>query len=166
MTASLSGTRVLVLSDHNGLSRVIELTLTGPMKVVRLVSSTTWQLQNQAEVEDLDLIVVAMSSPSNDPITALSQLSLAGRLKAVPILIISDNPDRQRPANRIIHHLDFPFDIDAFCDKVKEILHGKVKEPSSLTVKVDKTTSLEQERMPSHQIGHVDYGRQAEYWLG
>ncbi|MBN1890521.1 MAG: hypothetical protein JW850_21185 [Thermoflexales bacterium] len=166
MTASLSGKRVLVLSDHNGLSRVIELTLTGPMKVVRLVSSANWQLQNQAKDDDLDLIVVAMSSPSNDPITTLSQLSLTGRLKSVPILIISDSSERQVPANRVVHHLDFPFDIDAFCDKVKEILHGKVKEPPALTIKADKTTGLEQETVPNRKIGRIDYGRQAEYWLG
>jgi DNA-binding NtrC family response regulator len=162
---SLDGKHILVLSDHNGLSKAIELTLTGPMKVVRLVSSADWQL-NQAEADKLDLVVVAMSSPSNDPVTVLSQLSLARHLKSVPILIISDNSDHPAPTNRAIHHLDFPFDIDSFCDKVKEILHGKVKEPPSLTVKVDKASSSGQETASSRKIGRLDYGRQAEYWLG
>jgi len=73
---------------------------------------------------DFDLIVVAMSSPTSEPVVALARASLAGQIGQVPLLIISDRPFHSDPNDRIIH-LDFPFDIDGLCDKVKEVLQVK-----------------------------------------
>jgi hypothetical protein len=79
-------------------------------------------------VGDFDLIVVAMSSPSSEPVVALSRASLAGRIGQVPLLIISDRPFHSEPDDQITH-LDFPFDIDRLHDKVREILQ-KNPEPT------------------------------------
>jgi DNA-binding response OmpR family regulator len=122
MGADLAGKRVLVLSDNDILSRAIELNLKqSHLKVVRLALSSPGQRGSQAEVGDFDLIVVAMSSPTNEPIVALARASLAGRIGQVPLLIISDRPFHSDPDDQIIH-LDFPLVIDGLHDKVKEIL--------------------------------------------
>jgi len=76
---------------------------------------------NQAEMGDFDLIVVAMSSSTSEPIVALARASLAGRIGQVPLLIISDRPFHSEPDDQIAH-LDFPFDIDGLHNKVKDIL--------------------------------------------
>lgn len=122
MSTDLAGKRVLVLSDNDGLSRAIELNLKhSHLKVVKLVPSSLGQQGNQAEVGDFDLIVVAMSSPTSEPVVALARTSLAERIGQVPLLIISDRPFHSDPDDQIIH-LDFPFDIDGLHDKVQEIL--------------------------------------------
>lgn len=141
MVANLTRKRVLVLSDNDGLSRAIELNLKhSQLEVVKLplssprqqhpepASSRTCQGDdgrgNQTEVGDLDLIVVAMSSPTSEPVVALARASLTGRIGQVPLLIISDRPFHSDPDDRIIH-LDFPFDIDGLHDKVEEILQNR-----------------------------------------
>jgi DNA-binding response OmpR family regulator len=125
MAADLAGKRVLVLSDNDGLSRAIELNLErSGLEVVKLALSSPGQRGRQAEVGDFDLIVVAMSSPTNEPVVALAKASLAGLIGQVPILIISDRPFHSDPDDQIIH-MDFPFDIDKLYDKVKEILQGE-----------------------------------------
>ena len=129
MGADLAGKRVLVLSDNDGLSRAIGLNLKhSHLEVVRLVPSSPRQrcpeerrTGSQAAVGDVDLIVVAMSSPTSEPVVALARASLAGRIGQVPLLIISDRPFHSDPDDQIIH-LDFPFDIDGLRDKVQEIL--------------------------------------------
>jgi hypothetical protein len=129
MGANLAGKRVLVLSDNDGLSRAIELNLEhSDLQVVKFALSSPRQrcpeerrAGSQNEVSDFDLIVVAMSSPTSEPVVALYRASLTGRIGQVPLLIISDRPFHSDPDDRIIH-LDFPFDIDGLHDKVEEIL--------------------------------------------
>jgi hypothetical protein len=146
MGADLAGKRVLVLSDNDGLSRAIKLNLErSDLEVVKLALNSPGQQRpelrpepnrravegrcpepvkgrgNQAEMGDFDLIVVAMSSSTSEPIVALARASLAGRIGQVPLLIISDRPFHSEPDDQIAH-LDFPFDIDGLYDKVKDIL--------------------------------------------
>ena len=128
MVADLARKRVLVLSDNDGLSRAIELNLNRHLEVVRLTLSSPRQRESQAELGDFDMIVVAMSLPTSEPVVALARASLAGRIGQVPLLIISDRPFHSDLDDQIIH-LDFPFDIDGLHDKVKEILQ-RGSEPS------------------------------------
>jgi hypothetical protein len=137
MGARSARKRVLVLSDNDGLSRAIELNLKhNHLEVIRLALSSPGQRcpepvegrGSQAEVGDFDLIVVAMSSPTSEPVVALARASLAGRIGQVPLLIISDRPFHSDLDDQIIH-LDFPFDIDGLHDKVKKILQ-RVSEPT------------------------------------
>lgn len=123
MVTGLVEKKVLVLSDNEGLSRAIELNLNGrlDLKVVRVASNSQGQQKCQAEIGDCDLVVVAMSSPTSEPVAALARASLAERIGRVPLLIISDKPFDSDPENRIIH-LGFPFDIDGLHNKVEEIL--------------------------------------------
>lgn len=128
MVADLARKRVLVLSDNDGLSRAIESNLNSHLEVVRLTLSSPGQRESQAELGDFDMIVVAMSLPTSEPVVALARASLAGRIGQVPLLIISDRPFHSDLDDQIIH-LDFPFDIDGLHDKVKEILQ-RDSEPS------------------------------------
>jgi len=128
MVADLARKRVLVLSDNDGLSRAIESNLNSHLEVVRLTLSSPGQRESQAELGDFDMIVVAMSLPTSEPVVALARASLAGRIGQVPLLIISDRPFHSDLDDQIIH-LDFPFDIDGLHDKVKEILQ-RGSEPS------------------------------------
>ena len=122
MGTDLDGKHVLVLSDNDGLARAIEVNLCDPyLKVTRIVLNPTGRPTNEAERGDYDLIVVALSSPANEPVVALAWASLAGRVGQVPFLIISDRPFRSDPADRIAH-LYFPFDIDRLHGRVSEIL--------------------------------------------
>jgi hypothetical protein len=134
MGTDLARKRVLVLSDNDGLSRAIKLNLErSDLEVVKLALNSPGQRcpepnrravkgrGNQAEMGDFDLIVVAMSSSTSEPIVALARASLAGRIGQVPLLIISDRPFHSDPDDQIVH-LDFPFDIDGLHDKVKAIL--------------------------------------------
>jgi DNA-binding response OmpR family regulator len=128
MVADLARKRVLVLSDNDGLSRAIESNLNSHLEVVRLTLSSPGQRESQAELGDFDMIVVAMSLPTSEPVVALARASLAGRIGQVPLLIISDRPFHSDLDDQIIH-LDFPFDIGGLHDKVKEILQ-RGSEPS------------------------------------
>jgi DNA-binding response OmpR family regulator len=124
MVADLVGKTVLVLSDNEGLSRAIELNLErSDLEVIRFASSSPGQWGSQAEVGDFDLIVVAMSSPTSEPVVTLARASLAGLIGQVPLLIISDRPFHSEPDDQITH-LDFPYDLDRLHDKVEEILQG------------------------------------------
>lgn len=127
MGADLSGKRVLILSDNDGLSRAIELNLNRHLgvEIVTLAPSSLEQRGSPADNGDFDLIVVAMSSPTSEPVVALARASLARRIGQVPLLIISDRLFRSDPEAQIIH-LGFPFDIDRLQDKVRELLQ---KEP-------------------------------------
>jgi hypothetical protein len=125
MMVDLAGKRVLVLSDNDRLSRAIELNLNHRMevKVLRSVASPPVQDRSQAEVADFDLIVVAMISPTSEPVVALARASLAGRIGQVPLLIISERPFDLDPYVPIVH-LDFPFNAHALHDRVQELLQG------------------------------------------
>jgi hypothetical protein len=171
MAANPANKRILVLSDNDGLSRAIKSNVSGPLEIVRLVPGSPVQQESQTEMGDFDLIVVAMSSPSHDPLIALSRVSLIGRIRQVPILIISEKPLHPVPGDRIVH-LDFPFEVDQFRTLVQEILHGgpcvhsQVTSPVPLLAhsKAETQIPLRVERGIDGTSELVD--RKQEYWLG
>ena len=115
--------RILVVSDDKRLSRAIELNLNSRL-AVDIVMDATGPLEQAAgrmKNDDLDLIVVAASSPSSEPVVALARARLAHHIGRIPILLISDRP--VAPAlDTKIDHLAYPFDISELCEAVKEIL--------------------------------------------
>jgi DNA-binding response OmpR family regulator len=123
MVADETTKRVLVVSDDSRLSRAIELNLNSRLAVT-VVIATTGLAEQRADRKQKDnpaLIVVAMSSPSSEPVVALTRAGLTHHIGRVPILLISDRP--VCPAlDTKIGHLEYPFGIDALRDKVAEIL--------------------------------------------
>jgi hypothetical protein len=101
---------------------VIEFSLENDgLEVIKSVSGSWQQGEWQSEVADVDLIIVAMSSPASQPAAVLARASVAGRVGQVPLLLISDRPFRSDSEGQIAH-LDFPFEIDGLYDKVEKIL--------------------------------------------
>ncbi len=123
MSTDLAGKRVLVLSDNSGLARAVELNLTYHLKmeVIRFVSSPSLQSEDTAKAGDFDLLVLAISSPANEPVVALARASLTEKVGRIPLLIISDRPFFSEPEDQIAH-LDFPFSVDTLQNKVGEML--------------------------------------------
>jgi len=113
--------KALVLSDNENLSRAIEISLDILLnvKVINLTPSSSEKLGNANS--NVDLIVMAMSSPNDEPVWTLTRALLARQVGQVPLLIISDRPFDSDP-NVNIFHLDFPFGIDGLRAKVREIL--------------------------------------------
>jgi hypothetical protein len=124
--AGLAGKRVLVLSDNEGLSRAIKLNLNSSLeiKIIKYTSELPEKWDTQTKMNDFDLIVLAMSSPTSEPVVALAKASLIGQIGQTPLLIISDRPFDSEPEHRITH-LNFPFDIDKLCRQVNEILQAE-----------------------------------------
>jgi hypothetical protein len=144
------------------------------MEVMRLVLNPKLQQNHRAGSGDFDLIVVAMSSPNREPMSVLSKIPLSERTKPVPILIISDNPSYTEADKQSIHHLDFPFAIDAFCDKVQEILHTEPLTDINRHLTSESTTTLLSNNLSlgvvktgrKSTIDVKEYTQQTEYWVG
>jgi hypothetical protein len=66
-------------------------------------------------------MVVALSSPTREPAEVLSKTRLAEQVGQVPLLVISDRPLEPLPKGQIIH-LNLPFEVDEFHDKLRELL--------------------------------------------
>jgi len=122
MVTSWAKKKVILLSDDDSLTRVVELALNKRLvtKIGKISSEGT---ENLIEACDFDLIIVAASSPTSEPVVILAQASLARCIGRVPILIISDKPFQPDPDARI-YHLDFPFKLPTLYSTVEEILQG------------------------------------------
>lgn len=62
----------------------------------------------EANALPLQLVVLALSNSSSEPVVILDQLGLTGIVGTVPLLIISDRPF-QAGFGRRIFHMPFPF---------------------------------------------------------
>ena len=125
MGLGLGRKRVLILSDNEGLSRAIALNLDSclEVKTARLEPKSQRHWRPQTDSDNFDLMIVAMSSPTSEPVVTLARASLAAQVGRVPLLIISDRPFDSTPEDQITH-LDFPFDIDRLCYTVRKMLHS------------------------------------------
>ncbi len=125
MAVDAAKKRILVLSDDDRLSRAIALNLTNPqVEIARFMVNGAHgegKRHGQAAIGHCDLIVMAMSSPSSEPVVVLGKASLGGRIGQVPLLIISDRPFDSDADNKITH-LDYPFDANHLGHVVKDIL--------------------------------------------
>lgn len=133
MNYDLTGKKVLIISDNGGLARVVELNLS--IRLGMHVSKYETGTVDKDLTSDLDLLVLAISSPSKEPIVELARASLVERIGRVPLLIISDRPFQSEPGEPIVH-LDFPFSIDALESKAREVM-CKNKELDLAKVKQD-----------------------------
>jgi hypothetical protein len=84
--------------------------------------SSNKPVKEHTELVDLDLVIVALSSPFKDPIQVLSEATLEEAVEETPLLTISRQPPQVLRGERVTH-LGFPFDIEAFQIKVSAILY-------------------------------------------
>jgi len=123
IATGLLGKRVIVLGDHQSLCRAIELSFKSllKMEVVETSPGALVQREGRRGAGDLDLMVMATSSPDSEPIVTLARTSLLENIGRVPLLMISDRPFNSDRDTKIFY-LRFPFDSGQLCDKVSEIL--------------------------------------------
>ena len=117
---------ILVLSDSELLSNVIWANLQQSYLKVYHRNPTDNKISALPNNESsgnskFDLIIVASSSPTTEPVVALAEAALGDQIGHTPLLIISN---RNFTANheKQIFHLDFPFDSGALHHKVLTLL--------------------------------------------
>jgi hypothetical protein len=123
VSVDLAGKRIAVLSDNDGLAQAIKVSLGGclNLEIVRDVLSPPVPRKNEFKNGKFDLILVAASLPTSEPVVMLARASLAQKIGQVPLLIVSDRPFDAGESTRFFH-LGFPVNANRLCDKVKEIL--------------------------------------------
>lgn len=115
--------RIFVLTDSDLLYTIIKanlqqpnlrLALHNPFANSRSVEARANLVQTNCNHQGdpfsaVDLIIIAHSAHTSEPVVTLAQAKLANQIGRIPILIISDRPFEARPIQQI-YHLDFPFD--------------------------------------------------------
>lgn len=118
----MAAKNVLVLSDDDLLSRVVELTLDEyALQVIPIPAGSAECQAADLDLEAVDLVILALGSLSSEPVVALAKTSLTNAIGHVPLLVISSKrfqPDTHVP----IYHLDFPFDVRELQVKVRQAL--------------------------------------------
>jgi len=112
--------KLLVLSDNDKLFRTLELNLQGHWQATRCQELS--RDQPLARAGDYDLIVVATSFPTSEPIVMMARAGLTECIGTVPLLIISERAFIREPKTRICH-LDFPFSSDMLYNAIRAALH-------------------------------------------
>ncbi len=123
---------VIILSDHQGLARLIEFALHKELSVIRIDPSLPQESSKLLAASSssykhkaIAMIVVALSAHDSEPLVGLAQAGLEECIGKVPILIISDRPFQ--PAIDVqIAHLTFPFLFDELSEKVQAMLQGEL----------------------------------------
>jgi hypothetical protein len=130
MTNDPMGKSILVLCDYDALYAAIELKLSAMPEahVTRLRSTLAERPKGPFPAGDFDLIIVATTSPTSDPLSMLSKTSLLHRVGKSPLLIISEQPTRSE-SDEDISYLNFPFDMDELTRTVSQIL-GRRPQPA------------------------------------
>jgi hypothetical protein len=127
--------RVLILTDSDLLFHIIKanlqrphlrLKLRNPIPVAQSFEAAVNVVQtandNQTDpFSEIDLIIVAHSAHTSEPIVTLAQAHLADQIGRIPILIISDRPFDAKPVEQI-YHLDFPFNSVELRYTVEDLL--------------------------------------------
>jgi len=123
VSPDLARRKALVLSDNDGLARAIKAHISHRLdvEVVRMDVNAERQMEVEEKPAEFDLMVVALSSPTREPAEVLSKTRLAEQVGQVPLLVISDRPLEPLPKGQIIH-LNLPFEVDEFHDKLRELL--------------------------------------------
>ncbi|MBN1937685.1 MAG: hypothetical protein JW934_23710 [Anaerolineae bacterium] len=116
---------VLVLSDDDLLSQVIELTLDEYVLQVIPIPTGSSECQTAGpDLTDIDLVILALGSLNSEPVVALAKTSLTNVIGQIPLLIISSK--RFQPDTSVsISHLDFPFDVRELQVQVRKALRQR-----------------------------------------
>jgi hypothetical protein len=128
--------RIFVLTDSDLLFNIIKANLQQPKLRLGLHNpfSGAQPVETKANLvqtacgdhqgdpfSEVDLIIVAHSAHTSEPVVTLAQAHLANQIGQIPILIISDRPFEARPIQQI-YHLDFPFDSAKLRQTVEDLL--------------------------------------------
>ena len=121
---------ILVLSDTLELSRAV---------TVNLLTEPGLQVWNPVDTADpalpeaFALIIVALASPSSEPVSVLGRAGLANHVGQTPLLIIHPQGFQSDPAGRIFC-LEFPFEVENLRKLVQEIVLKIKKENNNVNL--------------------------------
>jgi DNA-binding response OmpR family regulator len=121
MPTNVPESRIAIVSDNDRLAQALEMALNKRWQVVRLATPA----HASAASANAQLIIVALSLPSSEPIVTLARASLAEHIGRVPILVISEKPFRSDPQAKITH-LDFPYSIERLYLRVAQALQPEL----------------------------------------
>lgn len=121
---------ILLIGDNRFLLRLVATNM-APLTATALLlgadSRTTPsgpdRLGNDASC---NLILLALSRSSNEPVVVLAQAGLTHLVGRVPLLIISDRTFQADP-ERHIFHLPFPFSAQALRQQVADLLAARAE---------------------------------------
>jgi CheY-like chemotaxis protein len=119
----LNSPRVLVLSDNEVLSKVVELLLVPRqgVQIWRLRIDRTSEALESSTAGSFDLIILMLRLPFRDPIACLAQAGLEAVWKKTPVIVSSGSQVPVHLAGNMIH-IGFPFEIDGLQAAIQEIL--------------------------------------------
>lgn len=122
MTVEALRKSVLVVCDDHRLYRAIEVNLKERQILEILDECLCCQGESVDQpVNNFDLIVLVLSSPTSEPLISLARASLVKRIGQIPIMIVSSRTFDSAP-DLDIYHMNFPFDVSSLQDKINEIL--------------------------------------------
>ena len=134
---------ILVLSDDDRVARVIELILRrGDPPDRNVVVDSPNRSGPKPATDSLCLVILAISTVTEDPMVALSRVSLDRQIRRIPVLVISNGPFHPNPDHRIFH-LGLPFDFDEFSEQVHILL---ASEPSDTRSTAEKSGHLQRDQ--------------------
>jgi hypothetical protein len=118
---------ILVLSDSELLFNIIWANLRQSHLKIYRCNPTEGAIRalpknGHSKNTKIDLIIVANSSRSTEPVVTLAEAALAAQIGHIPLLIISDRNFVVSQKQQIFH-LDFPFEPEALCHKVQTLLN-------------------------------------------
>ena len=119
----LSKKNILVLSDSEFLFDIIQVTLQWPRWQVECAELNSPERTSAlpGNATDIDLIIVASSTITNEPVVVLARAGLTDHIGCIPILIVSDR-FFESSLKEQIYHLDFPFEPAQLCHQVRALL--------------------------------------------
>ena len=99
------GKSVLAVSDSDFLLRMIEINLDCQVRGISLDTAEPIPPE-----EDFDLMIIALSVSSNDPVAILRRTDVIEKAKSIPVLVICHQTIDAPLGDHPISHLPFPFD--------------------------------------------------------
>ena len=116
---------ILLIGDNRFLLRLVATNL-APLTATALLlgadsSTTPLASGSRDNGAPCNLILLALSRSSNEPVVILAQAGLTRLVGRVPLLIISDRTFQADP-ERHIFHLPFPFSAQALQKQVNDLL--------------------------------------------
>ncbi len=119
--------KALVLCDNDLLFDIIKLNLKQVnVEIIRFEKEPSVDpIEKLTGADDFELIIVAISSSTGEPVVTLFNASLTKHIGQIPLLIISDRKFAPNYKGQIFH-LGFPFDADELRHKVQVVLEYQI----------------------------------------
>jgi len=121
MDKAVSGKRVLVVSDNEGVARVITLALGQTALTTTRPLYSKKSVNGRLPSEDWALVILGLSSFVTEPVMAYARTMLTDYIGRMPLLIISERPCLSDVSTRT-WHMDFPFTLGELQNLVHQIL--------------------------------------------